>query len=78
LHAELRRTDASGLEYAQRHSSHFFERFRRGWNVSDDPGNGLGLANVKAIVGAYGGDVAVQSEPMKGTKISVTVPIALH
>ena len=54
---------------------HLFERFHRGRNASEYPGNGLGLAIVKAIVNAHQGDVAVQSELMKGTSISVSLPI---
>lgn len=44
-------------------------------SASEYPGNGLGLAIVKAIVNAHQGDVAVQSEPMQGTSISVSLPI---
>ncbi|HEX9331050.1 MAG TPA: sensor histidine kinase, partial [Anaerolineales bacterium] len=51
-----------------------FERFHRGRNASEYPGNGLGLAIVKAIVGAHQGNVSVQSEPMQGTSISVSLP----
>ena len=40
----------------------------------DIPGNGLGLAIVKAIVNAPQGNVAVRSEPMQGTSISVSLP----
>lgn len=54
---------------------HLFERFHRGRNVSEYPGNGLGLAIVKAIVTAQGGTVAVQSQLMQGTSISITVPV---
>ncbi|RPJ28478.1 MAG: sensor histidine kinase [Chloroflexi bacterium] len=55
---------------------HLFERFHRGRNASEYPGNGLGLAIVKAIVEAHQGNVAVQSEPMRGTSIAVSLPVA--
>ena len=54
---------------------HLFERFHRGRNASEYAGNGLGLAIVKAIVNAHNGEVAVQSKPMQGTSISVSLPV---
>ena len=54
---------------------HLFERFHRGRNASEYPGNGLGLAIVKAIVNAHKGEVAVQSEPMQGTSVSISLPL---
>jgi len=54
---------------------HLFERFHRGRNASEYAGNGLGLAIVKAIVVTHGGQVAVQSEPLKGTLASVSLPV---
>jgi signal transduction histidine kinase len=54
---------------------HLFERFHRGRNVSEYPGNGLGLAIVRAIVNAHGGSVAVQSESQQGTSVSFSLPI---
>jgi signal transduction histidine kinase len=55
---------------------HLFERFHRGRNAAEYPGNGLGLAIVKAIVAAHQGNVVVQSEPMQGTSIAVSLPVA--
>ena len=54
---------------------HLFERFHRGRNASSYTGNGLGLAIVKAIVTAHGGDVAVESETGKGTRVIVSLVI---
>jgi len=66
----------SGIGIPPEDLPHLFERFHRGRNASEYPGNGLGLAIVKAIVNAHRGNVAVQSEPMQGTSISVSLPIA--
>ena len=65
----------SGIGIPQEDLPHLFERFHRGRNASEYPGNGLGLAIVKAIVNAHQGAVSVQSEPMKGTSISIILPI---
>jgi signal transduction histidine kinase len=55
-----------------------FDRFYRG-----DPsrtratgGFGLGLAIVKALVEAYGGTIAADSAPGKGTRMTVELPVA--
>jgi signal transduction histidine kinase len=65
----------SGIGIPPEDLPHLFERFHRGRNASEYPGNGLGLAIVKAIVSAHKGEVAVQSTPMQGTTISVSLPI---
>ncbi|HMB22161.1 MAG: sensor histidine kinase [Chloroflexota bacterium] len=65
----------SGIGIPSEDLPHLFERFHRGRNAAEYPGNGLGLAIVKAIVDAHRGDVAVLSETMQGTSISVSLPI---
>jgi two-component system sensor histidine kinase HydH len=42
--------------------------------TTKDAGNGLGLATARKIVRAHGGEIAVQSEPGRGTKFTVTLP----
>jgi signal transduction histidine kinase len=54
---------------------HLFERFHRGRNASEYPGNGLGLAIVRAIATAHAGNVSVRSEPGHGTSASFSLPI---
>ncbi len=39
-------------------------------------GNGLGLATARKIVHAHGGTIAVQSEPGRGTKFTIRLPVA--
>lgn len=39
-------------------------------------GHGLGLATARKIVRAHGGEIAVQSEPGRGTKFTIRLPAA--
>lgn len=50
-----------------------FERFFRGDKARTEPGNGLGLALVKAVVTSYGGKVSLASSS-SGTKVTVRLP----
>lgn len=51
-----------------------FERMESDGNHDGESGLGLGLAIVKAFVEAHGGQVAVESEPGKGTCFRFTLP----
>jgi PAS domain S-box-containing protein len=50
---------------------HLFESFHRASNVGDIKGTGLGLAIVKKAVDRHGGQIAVASEPGRGTCFTV-------
>ncbi len=54
-----------------------FERyFRSASSARTSPGTGLGLAISKAIVEAHGGVVGLESDPLQGTVVSFTLPLA--
>lgn len=57
---------------------HIFERFYRGDKSRDRKtgGTGIGLSIVKALVQAHHGEVHMESEPEKGTKVVVSLPLS--
>jgi two-component system, NtrC family, sensor histidine kinase KinB len=56
------------------HLSRLFEKFYRVPTARHSGGAGLGLAIVREIVTAHGGDIGVVSEPGKGTRFTFTLP----
>ena len=52
-----------------------FERFRRGGNVGEIGGTGIGLAGAKLIVEQHGGTIAVASEDGAGSTFTVRLPL---
>ncbi|RTL52993.1 MAG: histidine kinase [Bradyrhizobiaceae bacterium] len=50
-----------------------FDLFRRA-GIQDKPGQGIGLAHVRALVRRMGGSISVASEPGKGTTFTITLP----
>ncbi|MGA4555048.1 MHYT domain-containing protein [Methylorubrum aminovorans] len=63
----------NGRGIAARDHGRIFELFRRS-GTQDQPGEGIGLASVKALVRALGGRIEVSSQPGKGTTFVVTLP----
>jgi signal transduction histidine kinase len=51
-----------------------FDLFRRA-GTQDKPGQGIGLAHVRALVRRLGGTLSVASEPQKGSTFTITLPI---
>jgi signal transduction histidine kinase len=54
---------------------HLFDSFYRGQNVGTVAGSGLGLAVVKRAVEVQGGTIEVESEPGRGTRVTVWLPL---
>ncbi len=52
---------------------HIFDRFRSGDN-GQPRGTGLGLALVRAVARAHGGDVMVRSRPGQGSEFELQLP----
>ena len=52
-----------------------FELFRRA-GAQDRPGEGIGLAHVRALVRRLGGAIRLESEPGRGSTFTVVLPKA--
>jgi signal transduction histidine kinase len=52
-----------------------FERFRSGEQLGGSRGTGLGLALVRAVARAHGGDVEVRSTPGQGSEFELRLPV---
>jgi len=51
-----------------------FDLFRRA-GIQDKPGQGIGLAHVRALVRRLGGTMSVASEPHRGSTFTITLPM---
>ncbi|AFM41333.1 signal transduction histidine kinase [Desulfosporosinus acidiphilus SJ4] len=56
---------------------HIWERFYKGDGSRTSKGTGLGLAIAKALIDLQNGRIEIQSEPKKGTRITICLPIEL-
>jgi two-component system OmpR family sensor kinase len=65
-----------GLGMGPEEAARVFDRFYRGDSSRSGRGTGLGLAIVRAIAEALGGTATVDSRQGRGSKFTVTVPLA--
>jgi PAS domain S-box-containing protein len=68
------RVKDEGIGIDSKDLPYIFESFNRGKGAEKKEGFGLGLATVKAIVEAHGGQVLVESELGKGSEFKVVLP----
>jgi signal transduction histidine kinase len=67
----------NGRGIAKEDHERIFELFRRS-GVQDRPGEGIGLAHVRALARRLGGDIKVESELGVGTTFRVSLPRVLR
>lgn len=65
----------NGIGVAAEDIPRLFQPFQRLHLRKHYEGNGLGLALVKQIASAHGGDVQMQSQPGVGTRVSLRLPL---
>ena len=66
----------NGRGIERRDQIRIFELFRRA-GVQDRPGEGMGLAHVRALVRRLGGSIAVDSTPGEGSVFRISLPRTL-
>jgi len=64
----------NGRGIDSRDHQRIFDLFRRA-GTQDKPGQGIGLAHVRALVRRLGGTMSVSSEPGSGSTFTITLPI---
>jgi len=65
----------NGCGIAPEHLPRVFDRFYRAESSRDADGAGLGLALVQSIVDLHGGSATIQSEPGRGTTVTLRFPL---
>jgi signal transduction histidine kinase len=67
----------NGRGIAEQDSERIFELFRRA-GAQDRPGEGIGLAHVRALARRLGGDISVRSELGRGSTFQIDLPTRLR
>jgi len=65
----------NGIGFDNKYSSRIFGVFQRLHSKEKYEGTGIGLAICRSIVIHHGGSIAAESEPGKGTTLTVTLPV---
>jgi len=65
----------NGIGIPKENLTQIFEIFKRGSNVKDIEGTGVGLSLVKRIMERLGGSIKIESEINKGTSVYLYFPI---
>lgn len=74
-HRAIIRIKDNGRGVAESDKSRIFELFRRA-GEQDQPGEGIGLAHVQALVRGLGGKIALESTLGEGSCFTVTLPLS--
>ncbi len=64
-----------GIGIPENNLKKIYDAFYRGDNVGAISGSGLGLNVVKSILNSFKGNIDIESEENKGTKVKVTIPL---
>ena len=69
-----------GIGIGKSEQKKVFEKFYRSKSAleSDVKGSGIGLPLVEHVVRAHGGKVSLESEPGKGTRVTIRLPVGPH
>ena len=69
-----------GIGIGKSEQKKVFEKFYRSESAleSDVKGSGIGLPLVEHVVRAHGGTVSLESEPGKGTRVTIRLPVGPH
>jgi PAS domain S-box-containing protein len=67
-----------GIGIAKENHQKIFEKFERATTLNQKAGMGLGLFIARQIVEAHGGSISVDSEPGKGAKFMVDLPLEIQ
>jgi len=67
----------NGIGIPASEQKRIFERFYRAGDALESTvkGSGIGLPLVEHVARAHGGDVALESEPGRGTRVTIKIPV---